>query len=239
VTPADDRAALASIAERLPVRAGASAVLTVAGPVAVGKSTVAAHLAAATTDGGASAAVVSTDGFLHPNDVLAARGLLDRKGIPATHDLDALAAVLDAARHGVTPLVVPLYSHERYDVADEPLVLDRPDVLVVEGVVALQRQFGDLAVYVDADDADVERWYVERFVALVAEAADDPASFYRAWVGDPPEAVEAVARAVWQAVNQPNLDEHIRPCRDHADVVVVKGPDHRILEVRWASGGAS
>lgn len=225
--------ALVPIASRLAPAPGAAAVLTIAGAVAVGKSTIAAALAQATRALGHRVEVVSTDGFLHPNATLTARGLQDRKGFPETYDLDRLERLVAAAREGQTPLDVPVYSHERYDVDDEPVRIEGPDVLVVEGVVALQRGFGDLAVFIHADPDDVERWYVARFQELVIASADDPTSFYRGWVDLDPSAVADLARSVWEAVNVPNLVEHIAPTRSRADVVIHKGPDHRILSVQW------
>jgi type I pantothenate kinase len=225
--------ALAAIATRLDPVPGTAGVLTVAGAVAVGKSTIAAALAEELRARGRRVEVVSTDGFLHPNAVLLERGLLDRKGFPETYDLDRLDRLLDAARDGRTPLEVPVYSHEQYDVVAEPQQIDRPDVLVVEGIVALQRRFGDLAVFIDADPDDIERWYVARFQDLVAAAADDPTSFYRGWIDLEPDEVADLARAVWGAVNGPNLIENIDPTRARADVIVHKGPDHRILSVEW------
>ena len=225
--------ALGAIADRVAVTAGTTRVLAIAGPVAVGKSTIAAHLADLLASPGVSVAVVSTDGFLFPNAVLEARGLLERKGHPETYDLDRLEGLVAAARAGLTPLAVPMYSHERYDVLEAPEAIDRPDVLVVEGVVALQRPFADLAVYIHAEEADVVVWYVARFQALVRDAADDPSSFYRAWIDLDDEAVADLARAVWNGVNRPNLTDHIAPPRDRADVVITKAADHRILSVDW------
>jgi type I pantothenate kinase len=225
--------ALTEVVDRVPGDASRPVVVAVTGAVAVGKSAVAGDLAAALRDRGDEVAVVSTDGFLYPNAELEARGLLFQKGVPASHDLDRLEAVLGAIRSGAGRVEVPVYSHDRYDVDAEPRVVDRPDVLVLEGVVALQRPVADLGIYVDADHQDVERWYVERFQALVAAAEDDPGSFYAVWAGQSPEAVADVAQAVWAGVNLPNLLEHIEPTRDRADVVLVKGPDHAIREVRW------
>ncbi|HEY5886942.1 MAG TPA: hypothetical protein VIT24_04395, partial [Acidimicrobiales bacterium] len=205
--------ALKPIADRLEVAAGEARVLTVAGAVAVGKSTVAAALAGELRTLGRRVAVVSTDGFLYPNAVLEARGLLDRKGFPETYDLDRLDRLAASARAGRSPLEVPVYSHQRYDVVDRPRSIVGPDVLVVEGVVALQRGVGDVAVFIAADPAVIEGWYVARFQDLVLAAADDPSSFYRGWVGLEPEAVAGLARAVWATVNLPNLVEHIDPTR--------------------------
>ena len=225
--------ALAAIATRLDPEPGTAVVLTVAGAVAVGKSTIAAALAEELRALGRRVEVVSTDGFLHPNAVLEKRGLLDRKGFPETYDLDRLDRLLEAARAGRTPLEVPMYSHERYDVVAAPDHIERPDVLVVEGVVALQRGFGDLAVFIDADPDDIEGWFVARFQDLVVTAADDPASFYRGWIDLGPAEVADLARAVWKEVNLPNLVEHIDPTRSRADVIIHKGPDHRILSLEW------
>ena len=225
--------ALTPIAARLAVAASGARVLTVAGAVAVGKSTIAAALADELRVLGRRVAVVSTDGFLHPNAVLEVQGLLHRKGFPETYDLDHLDRFVATARTGQSPLDVPVYSHERYDVVDDPLRIDGPDVLVIEGVVALQRDVGDVAVYIDADPEVIEDWYVARFQDLVAAAADDPSSFYRGWTDLDRAAVADLARAVWATVNLPNLVEHIDPTRARADVIIHKGPDHRILSVEW------
>ena len=225
---------LAPVVDRVLTRPDGSFVVALAGAVAVGKSTIAAALAERLEARGDTVAVVATDGFLHRNAVLEERGLLDRKGCPETYDLDRLEAVVDDARAGRSPLEVPVYSHERYDVLEAPVHLERPDVLIVEGVVALQRAIGDLAVYIHAEVDDIRRWYVARFQDLVLAAADDPTSFYRGWVDLEPEAVAELARSVYDGVNLPNLVDHIAPTRDRADVVLHKGPDHDIREVEQA-----
>jgi type I pantothenate kinase len=226
---------LEPVVARVEVRSGRSTVVAIAGAVAVGKSTIAGDLASRLRAHGATVEVIPTDGFLLPNAELEARDLLARKGFPETYDLDALDGLVADARAGRSPLAVPVYSHERYDVLDEPVALDRPEVLVVEGVVALQRLFADLAVYVDAEVDDVVAWYVTRFQELVAAARDDPTSFYRGWADLDPDAVAELARSVYDAVNRPNLVDHIAPTRANADVVVHKDRDHRIREVTWAS----
>jgi type I pantothenate kinase len=225
---------LVRITERVEVPEHGTFVITVAGAVAVGKTVIAQGIAELLRSAGLRVGIVATDGFLYPNVVLEERGLGTRKGFPETYDLDRLSDLVAAARAGRSPLEVPVYSHERYDVVAEPQEVERPDVLVIEGVVALQRRFGDLAVYIEADQDDVERWYGDRFQALVAAAADDPASFYRGWTGLSPAEVADIARAVWESVNLPNLVEHIAPTRARADVEIHKGPDHKIREVRWS-----
>ena len=220
---------------RVQIHPRRSFVLAIAGAVAVGKSTIAAELADRLRSDDTDVAVVATDGFLLPNAELEARGLLARKGCPETYDLDAMEALVADARAGRSPLAVPVYSHERYDVVDDPEQLERPDVLIVEGVVALQRPIADLALYVEAAVDDVLGWYVSRFQELVEASADDPTSFYRGWVDLEPEVVAELARSVYDGVNRPNLDDHIAPTRANADVVVHKDADHAIREVTWAS----
>ena len=214
---------------------GRTVIVGLAGAVAVGKSTFAAALGAAIADAGLAVEIVSTDGFLHPNGWLVARGLLARKGFPESYDIVTLRDALDALRRGAGDVRVPVYSHETYDIAvGEERAVGRSDVVVLEGVNAIgaARDRIDLAVYLDADERDLERWYVSRFLDLVAEAEGDPASFYRSMVGMSPPELEALARSTWRSINLVNLRQHIAPTRALADVVVVKGPDHRIVAVR-------
>ena len=62
--------------------------------------------------------------------------------------------------------------------------------------MALQRDIGDVAVYIDADPEAIEDWYVARFQDLVAAAADDPSSFYRGWTDLDPSAVADLGRDI-------------------------------------------
>lgn len=212
------------------LRPGATAVVAVAGPVAVGKSTLAVLLADALRDRGLGAEVVSTDGFLLPESELAARGLTLRKGFPESYDVAALRAFCTTVRDTVgrvDPVGVPVYSHATYDIVPgASLAVPPTDVVVLEGVNALSATDGcaDLGVYVDAPLPVIEQWFVERFLRLVAQA--DATSFYARFTGLTVAAQEEMARSVYRDVNLPNLTEHIAPSRDLADVVVGKGPDH-------------
>lgn len=235
-TPANDEVAevwepLAALVEQQR-RGRRGFTVGVAGAVAVGKSTASTRLAAALRAAGASAEIVTTDGFLHPNKVLAARGIVERKGFPESYDEERLAAVLAAARAGLPTLSIPVYSHARYDVLDEPRSIDLPDVLVVEGVNALQPAFAhDLALYVDAEEEHVVQWYVDRFLTLAEAGRSDPTSFYARYAGLGDEQVVEVAHLVWHHINGPNLRNHILATRSRADVVIRKGPDHTIEDV--------
>ena len=213
---------------------GDPVVVGVAGSVAVGKSTLAAALGDAVAAAGPSVHVLTTDAFLHSNAVLSEQGLLLRKGFPESYDLPALVDFVAAMRARSSAVTVPVYSHDTYDIVDgeaDPIPVS--DVVVIEGVNALSALGAslDLAVYVDAEERDIETWFLERFHRLCEAARDDERSFYRMFVGMPVEDVDAVARRTWRDVNLVNLHEHIAPSRSYADWVVRKGADHRVLSV--------
>lgn len=213
---------------------GAPVVVGIAGAVASGKSTLADAIADQAIAQGTHAEVVSTDGFLFPNSELVDKGLLARKGFPESYDVDALRAFVDAVHSGVPEVLVPRYSHLTYDVvAGEPLVLGTDMYVVVEGVNALGALGDrlDLAVYVHAEEEDLERWFVDRFIELCDEASNDPDSFYRQFLSMRPSEIDELARQVWRGVNLVNLRECIAPTRELADCVVVKGPDHSVTDV--------
>jgi len=225
-------------------------VVGVTGAVAAGKS-VTAHVLAATLTAahGVRAEVVSTDGFLFDNGELEARGLSDRKGYPESYDHLGLISFLETVKAG-RAAGAPVYDHDRYDVIDgRTQLVDRPDVLVLEGLNVLQpappppdgpadrragllvSDFVDFAVYVDADEDDLLAWFLLRLQALRAAAAGDPSSFFAAFEGLSDDAFAAAGRAVWAGVNRPNLVDHIAPTRDRADLVMEKARDHSVRRV--------
>ncbi len=203
-------------------------VVGIAGGVAVGKSTAAAAVSELFAPGRVQ--VVATDGFLLPNTVLVERGILHRKGFPESYDVRAVEAFLDAVHDEAPGITFPVYSHVTYDVTEERLPIDPPDVLILEGVNAL-RFAGrlDVGVYLDAPEAAMQAWYVARFVEL---CADPPSgSFYAQFADIDLDARLRLAADVWRSVNLPNLREHIRPTSSRADIVVVKRADHTVGRV--------
>ena len=236
VTVADVLEVYGPLAELVADRAGSSEpfVVAVTGSVAVGKSAAAAALAEAFTSDTTRVpvAVVCTDGFLHSNRELIARGIMERKGFPESFDHDALARFLVAVRGGAPEVQAPVYSHSTYDIVDgETQVVERPSVLILEGL-PFPDDHVDFTVYLDAATADIEEWYVQRFCRLVTDAAGDDSSFFRLFAGYTHEQADAFARQVWSSINLVNLDEHILPTRDRADAILVKGPDHAVERVR-------
>ena len=215
-------------------------VVGVVGPVAVGKSTLAATLEALLA--GPDATVVSTDSFLYPNAVLEARGIVDRKGFPESYDWDALTAFLLAVRSGESDITTPVYSHDHYDVLDGAVErVGEPGVLVVEGLNLLQApptpgalepaDLVDLAIYVDADGDHIRQWFIERFLGLRAAAGDDPWAFFHMFAVMSDDQALDTAVALWEGINAPNIRDHIAPTRSRADLVLVKGEDHGVQEI--------
>jgi type I pantothenate kinase len=228
---------LGSIAPKVPY------VIGVAGSVAVGKSTFARILQALLSrwPNHPQVDLVTTDGFLHPNAVLAERGLMDRKGFPESYDTRALLSFLRAVKSGQEEVSAPVYDHVAYDVLDGVTVtVRRPDIVIVEGLNVLQvnregdefvSDYFDFSIYVDADVHDIEDWYVQRFFALRESVFKDPDSYFRNFADLSDEQAEATARQIWAAINGRNLRENIEPTRERASLIIRKERDHRVSRV--------
>jgi type I pantothenate kinase len=218
-------------------------VIGIAGSVAVGKSTTARILQAllARWPSHPRVDLVTTDSFLYPNRVLEERRILNRKGFPESYDQRALVQFVAEVKAGAAAVEAPVYSHLTYDlIPDQRVVVTRPDVLIVEGLNVLQAGGGrlfvsdyfDFSIYVDALEADVEKWYEERFLTLRETAFRDPSSYFRRFAQlSEPEAI-ATARQIWAEINGVNLRENILPTRERARVILEKGPDHLVRAVR-------
>jgi type I pantothenate kinase len=173
--------------------------------------------------------------------VLEEKNLMRRKGFPESYDLPRLLGFLHAVKAGEQEVTAPVYSHLTYDVIpDKAQVVRQPDILIFEGLNVLQAPHGasviasdyfDFSVFLDADKEDLEKWYIERFLALQRTAFQNPSSyFYRYRTLEHNEAVET-AKKIWQEINLPNLTENIQPTRQRADVILHKGCDHQIESV--------
>jgi type I pantothenate kinase len=215
-----------------------------AGSVAVGKSTTARIMRAllARWPNHPRVDLVATDGFLHPRRELEARGILHRKGFPESYDLRALITFLSDLKAGQADVAVPVYSHLTYDIVPgEYQRIDRPDVVIVEGLNILQAgdrpalfasDFFDFTVYVDAEVGHIRQWYIERFFALRKTAFADPSSFFHRYADLGDEEAETIAARLWREINEPNLLENILPTRARAHLILEKGPDHGVQHVR-------
>jgi type I pantothenate kinase len=223
-------------------------IIGVGGSVAVGKSTTARVLQALLQRWPNTPKVdlITTDGFLLPNAVLQREGLMEKKGFPESYDLPALLRFLTGVKAGQRPVAAPVYSHHVYDVVPGGRVeIDRPDILIVEGLNVLQAgrppkdgkavpfvsDFFDFSVYIDAEETVLENWYVERFMRLRDTAFRDPQSYFHRYSKvDDKEAVET-ALSIWRRINLVNLHENILPTRQRASLILSKGADHEIERV--------
>ena len=222
-------------------------IIGLAGSVAVGKSTTGRLLRALLSrwPNTPSVSLVATDGFLLPNAELERQGLMEKKGFPESYDMAAMLSFIAAIKSGIGSIRAPVYSHLTYDiVADKSDEIARPDILILEGLNVLQpssldsggasqmvSDFFDFSIYVDADEAVIEQWYIERFKQLRGTAFRDPRSYFRKYADLNDEESVAIARDIWSRINLPNLRENIEPTRDRADLVLRKDPRHTVAEV--------
>lgn len=224
-------------------------VIGIAGSVAVGKSTTARLLQELLrrSPGEPRVDLVTTDGFLFPNAELERRGILARKGFPESYDRRALLQFVAAVKSGDPEVHAPVYSHHSYDIIEgETQVVSKPDILIVEGLNVLQparvhsdghaglavSDFFDFSVYVDADEEDIKRWFLERFMALRPQAISDPDSFYRQFAHLTEQQATEMAMNVWAQINGPNLELNIRPTRERATAILHKGANHGVETIR-------
>ncbi len=223
-------------------------IIGVAGSVAAGKSTLSRVMRALLSrwPNTPKVELVTTDGFLYPNSVLAAEGLMDKKGFPESYDGASLLRFLSDVKAGTRNVAAPVYSHLTYDVIPgEFAKVDRPDILIVEGLNVLLpgrapkdgratpfvSDFFDFSIYLDATVEDLEHWYVARFMRLRQTAFRDPRSYFRKYADLDDAAAEGVARDIWTRINLRNLNENILPTRARANLVLTKGTSHSIEEV--------
>ena len=222
-------------------------VIGVAGSVAVGKSTFARILQAllARWPDHPKVDLITTDGFLHPNHVLEERGIMNRKGFPESYDTRNLLRFLRELKSGRANVDAPVYSHVVYDIVEgEHVTVCQPDILILEGLNVLQvgapgseaaefvSDYFDFSIYIDADESDIETWYVDRFLSLCDSVFQNPDSFFRHFAHLSRDEAVATARGIWQGINGLNLSENIAPTRDRASLILRKGADHRVSDVR-------
>lgn len=220
-------------------------IIGVSGSVAVGKSTTSRLLQTLLSrwPDHPKVALLSTDGFLFPNAVLESRGIMERKGFPESFDRQALINFLMDIKSGQGQLEVPVYSHAHYDITNEKQIIDRPDILIIEGLNILQTHkhdtpeqtyvsdFIDFNIFVDAETDVIAAWYLERFRAFRALAEGKPELFFHQFAVMPEDEAVAFARNVWKRVNEPNLLENILPFKYRADLILKKSADHSIESV--------
>jgi type I pantothenate kinase len=220
-------------------------VIGVAGSVAVGKSTTARVLRELLRrwEGTPNVELITTDGFLYPNEELERRGLMDRKGFPESYNRRALLRFVSEVKSGAEEVRAPWYSHLTYNIVPgKEIVVRRPDVLIVEGLNVLQparpradgrsglalSDFFDFSIYVDAKTSYIEQWYVNRFQKLRTSAFANPESYFHRYASLTDEEAVETALSIWHRINEPNLEQNVLPTRGRAQLVLTKDVDHSV-----------
>ncbi len=224
-------------------------VIGIGGSVAVGKSTTARILQALLSrwPNHPRVDLVTTDGFLFPNSVLEERGLMHRKGFPESYDLRRLVQMMADVKSGHASVTVPVYRHLIYDIVPGvEKTVTQPDIIILEGLNILQTghhmtgdapprvfvsDFIDFSIYVEAEEHDLEEWYVDRFLRLRDTAFRNPESYFHHYAGLSTEEAVETAREIWRDINLVNLRENIIPTRERADLILEKGTNHRVTGV--------
>ncbi len=224
-------------------------IIGIAGSVAVGKSTTARLLQALLSrwPNHPKVDLVTTDGFLYPKRVLEERGLMQRKGFPESYDIRRLIRFIANVKSGKPEVTAPIYSHLTYDIVpDHVQVLREPDIVIVEGLNVLQMNgdkkkthtpqvyvsdFFDFSIYVDADEKQIAKWYVDRFHVLRKTTFQDPASYFHRYGSLTDEEATQVAKNIWRDINELNLRENILPTRSRAQLILEKGDKHSVQRV--------
>ncbi|ELA9196826.1 TPA: type I pantothenate kinase [Vibrio parahaemolyticus] len=222
-------------------------VIGIAGSVAVGKSTTARILKALLSrwENHPKVALVTTDGFLYPKKVLEERGIMHRKGFPESYDIKRLVEFVSDVKAGKPNLEVPVYSHITYDITDKLKKVDRPDVLIIEGLNVLQSgmdyphdphrvfvsDFLDFSIYVDAESETIEQWYVERFLKFRRGAFTKPGSYFSHYTQLSVDEAKSKAKEIWRNINGLNLELNILPTRERAHLILHKGINHLVDKV--------
>ena len=219
-------------------------VIGVAGSVAVGKSTTSRILQAllAKWPSHPEVDLITTDGFLLPQQMLQSRSLMRRKGFPESYDVRRLVQFMADVKAGEPDVSAPVYSHLLYDILpDQFQVVRQPDIVIVEGLNVLQTgsgrtgfvsDFFDFSIYVDANEADIEQWYVERFLTLRETVFQNPSSYFHRYAALSRDEAKEMARTLWQTINLVNLRENVLPTRERAHLILEKGRDHAIRRVK-------
>lgn len=214
-------------------------VIGVSGSVAVGKSTTSRllQLLLTRTFPQAKVDLVTTDGFLYPNQTLIDKGILNRKGFPESYDMPRLIHFLDTIKNG-GDVSIPVYSHEIYDIVPDALQkIESPDFLIVEGINVFQSpqnqrlyisDYFDFSLYIDADVSNIEKWYLERFKTLLDLAKKDKHNYYHRFTKLSQDQALALAQQTWKEINLVNLENYIEPTRNRAEIILHKGDNHKI-----------
>lgn len=217
-------------------------IISIAGSVAVGKSTSARILQSLLSHWPKQRKVdlITTDGFLHPLAYLQEHNLLHKKGFPISYNTPQLIRFLADIKSGKPNVTAPIYSHLTYDIIpDQFNVIHQPDILILEGLNVLQpnrnqanelfvSDFVDFSIYVDAEEDLLKEWYIHRFLKFRQSAFTDPNSYFKHYANLSEQEAVTTAGKIWNEINGLNLKENILPTRERADLILKKGANHEV-----------
>ena len=220
-------------------------LIGITGSVSVGKSTISNILQELFTRPpiDLEAQVISTDNFLFPNSQLQKDQILHRKGFPESFDYAAIISFLQEMSEGKSDSTIPLYSHETYDI-EGTSDCKTTNILIIEGVNVLQdppegedrnqsiREFLDFSIYIDADEKEIAQWYEDRFLNYCSLAENNTESFFSQFQNLNDQERRTLAFEIWKSVNKPNLESHIYPSKEHADLIIQKSHGHTVSSLR-------
>ena len=221
-------------------------IISIAGSVAVGKSTSARILQSLLSNWPHLRKVdlITTDGFLYPLEKLQKDNLLHKKGFPVSYDTPKLIRFLADIKSGKPHVSAPIYSHLTYDIIPDQFdIVEQPDILILEGLNVLQTgnrktsqmfvsDFVDFSIYVDAEEDLLKQWYIHRFLKFRKGAFSDPNSYFKHYAQLSEQEAVATASNIWDNINGLNLRENILPTRERANLVLTKGAEHIVEWVK-------
>ena len=221
-------------------------IISIAGSVAVGKSTSARILQSLLSNWPNTRQVdlITTDGFLYPLEKLKKDNLLQKKGFPVSYDTAKLIQFLADVKSGKSGVTAPIYSHLTYDIIPNRFdIVNRPDILILEGLNVLQTgsrktgqvfvsDFVDFSIYVDADESLLKEWYIRRFLKLRQSAFTDPNSYFKHYAQLSEQESIQTATDIWNNINGLNLRENILPTRERANLILTNGANHVVEWVK-------
>ena len=218
-------------------------IIGISGSVAVGKSTTARLLQLLLTRyyPDLKTQMMTTDGFIYPNQELEKRKLMPRKGFPESYNMQMLRDFLQDVVSGKNDVVYPLYSQELSDIVPGRYGhVEKPDILIIEGINTLQlpesgqlvtSDFFDFSIYIDAEEDLIEKWYMQRFKKIMKMKKNDPSNFYYTRANGPEDEALRLAEETWQMVNLVNLRQYIAPTKERANLILHKVEGHLIDKI--------
>lgn len=168
---------------------------------------------------------------------------MTRKGFPESYDRAALLQFLNDLKSGKAKVSVPVYSHATYDITDETITIESPDILIIEGLNILQipevtesqriyvSDFIDFSIFVHAEVNIIKDWFLERFHSFRLDAADKSHLYFHQFSQMTEQAAMSFAHTIWETINEPNLYKNILPYQYRAHLILEKAKDHGIKTV--------